>query len=291
MAAEEGANPFTPDPSPAEGRRELEGRTILVTRPAGQAVGLTEPLEALGATVFALPAIAIVPPESFEELDAALYDVDRFDWLVFTSVNGVEAVRARMDALGLNRRAKGRKRIAAVGPTTASAVREAFYEPDAMPEAYVSDAVADAMGEVRGQWILLARADIARKELPEILRERGGNVEEVTAYRIVRPDGAFTLPEHCPDTIVLTSSSAVYGTRDALIAQGKGDWMRRAQLACIGPVTAATVRDLGYEVGLMAERYTIPGLVEALVRDARGSDPLTPNSSLPEERGEEILYA
>ena len=272
--------PLTPDPSPPEGRGELRGQTILVTRPAGQAAGLTGPLEALGATVFSLPAIEIVPPESFEAFDAAVGSLDRFDWLVFTSVNGVEAVRDRMDALGLDRRAKGRTRIAAVGPSTAEAAREALYEPEAVPEKYVSDEVADAMGDVRGQRVLLARADIARREIVELLRARGALVEEVAAYRIVRPSATADLPETAPDWVALTSSQSVHGTRDALVAGGRGEWMRSARLACIGPMTAATVRELGYEVAVMAKAHTIPGLVEAIVRE-QGYEAVTPSPTVP----------
>jgi uroporphyrinogen-III synthase len=252
----------------------LAGRTILVTRPAHQTAGLAEPLEALGATVYSLPAIAIEPPEDMEALDAALYDLSRFDWLVFTSVNGVNAVRNRMDELGLNRTAKGCTRIAAVGSTTAQAVLEAFYEPEAVPEKYVSDEIADAMGDVNGKWVLLLRADIARREIVDILRSRGAITEEVAAYRIVRPVDESPLPETAPDVIALTSSSAVYGTRDALAARGKEIWMRESRLACIGPVTAATVRELGYEVAVMAEEHTITGLVEAIAASKGLPSPL-----------------
>ena len=245
----------------------LEGRTILVTRPAHQTAGLSEPLEALGATVYSLPAIAIEPPEDMEALDAALYDWDRFDWVIFTSVNGVNAVQERMDVLGLNRKAQGRVKIAAVGPTTAQAVREAFYEPEAVPEKYVSNEVADAMGDVSRKWVLLLRADIARREIVDILRSRGAITEEVAAYRIVRPVDESPLPEMAPDMIALASSSAVYGTRDALSARGKENWMKESRLACIGPITAATVRELGYEVALMAEEHTISGLVAALSKE------------------------
>ncbi|RYG23858.1 uroporphyrinogen-III synthase [bacterium] len=243
----------------------LAGLTILVTRPAHQAAGLAEPLEALGATVYSLPAIAIEPPEDLEALDAVLYDWDRFDWVIFTSVNGVNAVRDRMDALGLNRKAQGRTEIAAVGPSTAQAVRDAFREPAAMPEKYVSDEIADALGDVRGKWVLLPRADIARREVVDRLNALGALTEEVVAYRIVRPTDDAPLPEQVPDVITLTSSSSVHGTRDALAARGKESWMRESRLACIGPITAATARDLGYEVALMAEEHSIPGLVDAIV--------------------------
>ena len=259
----------------------LSGVTILVTRPARQAAGLVEPLEALGATVRSLPAIEIAPPEDPGALDAALRDLGRFDWLVLTSVNGVEAVRARLDALGSG--LPGRLRLSAVGPSTAAAMREAFREPDFVPSASVGEAIAREMGDVAGRRFLLARADRARPELPAVLRARGGIVEEASAYRIVRPASGAALPEACPDWIALTSPSAVYGTRDALEAQGRGDWMRTARLACIGPTTAAAVRELRYEVAAMAEASTIPGLVAALVAFGRerAYAEITPSPTVP----------
>ncbi len=278
------AGPHPPAPSPLTnhtGEGELFGQTVLVTRPAKQAAGLVEPLEALGATVFLLPAIEIAPPLDPEPLDEALRNLDRYDWLVLTSVNGVEALRERARALGVVEAVVG-CRIAAVGPSTAKAAREAFREPDLVPEEYVGEAVAAALGEVRGRRFLLARADIARDDLPRRLREGGATVDDPAAYRIVRPTLEMDLPQACPDWIALTSSSAVFGTRDALAAQGRGEWMRTARLACIGPLTAATVRESGYEVAVMAEAYTIPGLVEAMVRESeRAEDVTTPSPTVP----------
>ncbi|MGV3618410.1 MAG: uroporphyrinogen-III synthase [Fimbriimonas sp.] len=247
--------------------KPLAGKTILVTRPAKQAAGLVEPLVAQGATVFTLPAIEIAPPEDPAPFDEALRNLGRYDWIVLTSVNGVDALSGRLTELGLPIHPVLDRRLAVVGPATADAVRRAFREPDLIPTEYVSDAVADAMGPVAGLRFLLPRADIARKELPTILRKRGAVVDDVAAYQIVRPRDETPLPDQAPDMITLTSSSAVYGTRDALAARGKEAWMREARLACIGPITAATVRDLGYEVAVMAEAYTIAGLVDALVKE------------------------
>ena len=279
------AGPLTPNPSPPEGRGGLSGLTILVTRPAGQAAGLVEPLEARGAMVYSLPAIEIRPPLDPEPLDEALRNLNRYHWIVLTSVNGVAAVRERAGALGVTQGILGR-RLAAVGPSTAKAVREAFREPDLVPSEYVGERVAEALGDVRGLRFLLARADIARRDLPDRLRNGGAIVDDPAAYRIVRPEAVGDLPEVCPDVIALTSSSAAFGTRDALEAAGRGEWMRTARLACIGPLTAATVRELGYEVALMPSEYTIPGLVEALVEDASTPSPAVPPSARPSLQGE-----
>ena len=258
--------PLTPCPSPPEGRGELFGLTVLVTRPASQAAGLVEPLKALGATVFVLPAIEIAPPLDPEPLNEALRNVERYDWIVATSVNGVAALANRT-----TRDAVREVRLAAVGPATAAAMREAFREPDAVPEEFTGERIAERMGEVRGRRVLLARADIARPELPHRLRTRGAAVDDVAAYRIVRPTGVPELPERCPDWIAFTSSSAVRGTLDTLTLADREDWMRAARLACIGPLTAATVRELGYEVGAMPEDYTMEGLVRAMVGEWHAS--------------------
>jgi uroporphyrinogen-III synthase len=246
----------------------LAGLSILVTRPAGQAAGLSEPLTTLGALVFALPAIAIAPPVDFAPFDEALRNLAAYDWVVLTSVNGVAAVRYRMEELGISPERLNERKIAVTGPATGDAVRSAFREPDLMPEEYVSESIAQALGDVRGLRILLARADIARKDLGTILRVGGARVDEVAAYQIVAPKDEMYLPDDRPDIITLTSSSAVHGTRQALAQRNKEHWMHESRLACIGPITAATVRELGYKVSLVAREFTIAGLVEAIVSDA-----------------------
>lgn len=258
--------PLTPSPSLPEGRgeRSLRGQTVLVTRPAHQTAGLAEPLEALGATVVSLPAIAIEAPLDPEPLHEALLNAERYDWIVVTSVNGVRALDISAEHLGVREKIV-RRRLAAVGPSTAEGLRKSFREPDAIPEEAIGANVAGCLGDVSGKHILLARADIARKDLPNALRAQGAIVDDIAAYRIVRPEIDVKLPERAPDWIALTSSSGVIGTQESLARQSRESWMRESRLACIGPLTAGTVRELGYEVAVMAEEHTIPGLVEAIV--------------------------
>lgn len=239
----------------------LAGQTILVTRPARQIAGLAEPLIELGATVVSLPAIAIAPPEDLSPLQDAVKQIDRYDWVVLTSVNGVEALAQHAVP-----EAVANRKLAAVGPVTAEAVAKAFRAPDAVPTEALGVRIAEVLGDVRGQRILLARADIARKDLPDALRALGAEVDDVGAYRIVRPHDDCPLPDETPDWIALTSSSGVVGTRDALRDRGKESWMRLAKLASIGPLTADTVRELGYEVAVTADPHTIPGLVDAILQ-------------------------
>ncbi|HWA84140.1 MAG TPA: uroporphyrinogen-III synthase [Fimbriimonadaceae bacterium] len=248
--------------------KHLEGRSVLVTRPRQQAEGLVAELESLGATVFTMPVIEILPPESMSPVDAALTNLDVYDWVVLTSVNGVKAVAMRMGELGIPVEKLRHKRLAAIGPATGEALERFVRKPDLIPEQYVSEAIAAGLGNVHGMHFLLARADIARRDLAELLRQGGARVDEVAVYRIVRGEGPVSLPDQAPDYITLTSSSAARGTFEILREKGRAGWMTESALVCIGPITAGTVRELGFEVAVEAEEYTVPGLVKALVEHA-----------------------
>jgi uroporphyrinogen-III synthase len=246
----------------------LAGISVLVTRPQHQASDLENTLKELGAEVFRLSAIEIAPSES-TELDEALQSLEQFDTVVLTSVNGVAAVCARMKALSIPIEKLASRRLAVIGPATGRALTESVRAPDVMPKEFVSEALGDALGDVKGLHILLARADIARPELAQILTARGAKVEQVAAYRIVRAPGNIELPDHAPHYITLTSSSAVRGTLEVLQAHDRQDWMSQSKLVCIGPITADTVRQLGYTPAAVATEYTVPGLVEALIQAAQ----------------------
>ena len=252
--------------------RPLEGKRVLITRPRGQASQLAEKLVDLGAIPVQLPAIEIAAPLDFSEFDAALQNLKRFDWVVMTSVNGVAAVSRRMSALGIRPDALSARKLAVIGPSTAEALKASFREPDLVPHEYVSEALADTLGDVAGQSFLLLRADIARKDLAVDLRRKGAKVTEVAVYRIITEEGSrLTDNEPRPDYITLTSSASAIATLAKLREGGREEWMRKVPIACIGPITAKTVRDLGYKVAVGAEEYTIPGLVEAIVKHANGT--------------------
>jgi uroporphyrinogen III methyltransferase/synthase len=228
----------------------LEGRRVVITRAAEDAAGLARRLAELGATPVVIPAIRIEftdPPA----LDAALRRLSAYDWVVFTSRNGVEAVFRR--ATGLTG-----PRVAAIGPATAAALRKRGVEPSLIPDRYVTEAIIPALGEVRGLRILLPRADIAREALAAGLRERGAVVDEVAAYRTV-PAARSRPALSDVDAVTFTSSSTVRG-----FLQG-GPVPINAKVVCIGPVTAETARAHGLTVARVAERYTEDGLVDALV--------------------------
>jgi uroporphyrinogen-III synthase len=268
--------------------KSLVGKSVLVTRPKAQAEGLVTELEALGATVYAMPVIQIAPLESTGRLDEALTHLDRYDWIVLTSVNGVKAVAERLEALSIPSAKLGEKRLATIGPATAAELEKIARKPDLMPDEYVSEAIAamfsSAGDSPAGKRFLLARADIARKDLANLLREQGAIVDEVAAYRIIRGEGTAELPKEAPDYITLTSSSAARGTYEILKENGHADWMERSAIVCIGPITSGTVHELGFEVAAEAKEYTVPGLVKVLMKHAQPNNPAT-------SLGEETLHA
>ncbi len=264
--------------------KPLLGRRILVTRAAHQAGKLSARLRELGAEPIEYPVIAIAPPDDLDRLDQALARAARggYDWVVFTSANGVAAVAERMAALGLEGMGFDRARVAVIGPATARAAAELLRRPaDVMPSAYVAEALAAAMGDVRGQSVLLARADLARPALPQALRAAGAQVDEVVAYRTVveepaaarqpEPDVLGLLAQGQIDAITFTSSSTVRGFIARVGREALPD-LRQVVIACIGPITAAAVRAEGLLPTVVAEEYTVNGLVAALARHYRRWD-------------------
>ncbi|MEW6635735.1 MAG: uroporphyrinogen-III C-methyltransferase [Actinomycetota bacterium] len=261
-------------------RRPLFGRRIVVTRARAQAGELSAELGRLGAEVLEFPTIEIRPPEDFGPLDAAIRDLDSFDWIVFTSVNGVEAFLERLAHHGLDVRALPRDaKIAAIGPATAERIRVAGLRVDVVPGEYRAEALIESVtGEsLRGKRVLIPRAKVAREVLPERLREAGAEVVVPPAYESVpAAEGAGELERRLlageVDCVTFTASSTVENFARAF---GEGEAARllsRTRVACIGPITAHTARACGIEPDVEAGEYTIPGLVEAVV-DLFAADP------------------
>lgn len=251
--------------------RPLFGRRIVVTRARAQAGDLSRKLEALGAEVVEFPTIEIRPPEDFEPLDRAIRGLDGYDWLVFTSVNGVEAFVGRLREHGLDLRAVPRgAQIAAIGPATAESLRRAGLNVDAVPGEYRAEALLEEIGApVEGQRFLIPRAKAAREVLPESLREAGATVDVPPAYESVPSgEGAESLAARLGadeiDCITFTASSTVENFVRAFGEERARELAAGTSVACIGPITADTARSHGLEVAAEAEEYTIPGLVEAV---------------------------
>ncbi len=253
----------------------LRGRRVLLVRPAGQEQFLVERLRALGAEAIVHPLIRILPPEDWGPLDAALADLARFDWIVFTSANGVRATLDRLRFLGGGWELLRERRLAAIGPATARALRAFGLEPDLVPDEFVAEAVAAQMiaRGVAGARVLIARAAEAREVLPRRLEKAGATVVVVPAYRteLLPLDEAIraALEAGTIDWIFLTASSTARALAVAL-----GDTRRlsdRVRIAAIGPVTAETARELGLHVDVVADTYTAEGLIEAVVRAERST--------------------
>jgi uroporphyrinogen-III synthase len=241
----------------------LSGRRVVVTRPEDQAEGLCSRLRALGAEPVVFPVIAIAPPEPGGPLDQALARLSSYDWLIFTSVNGVDCFWERLTTLAAGPDQVPAAKVAAIGPATAAALRQRGVRVSLMPAEYRAEAILDEIGDVAGQTVLLPRADIARPALADGLRAKGAQVDEVPAYRTVPSTpaaAAFDALRAGVDVITFTSSSTVHN----FVAQTAGLSYGDPLVACIGPVTAATARGLGLRVDVVAREYTIEGLVKAL---------------------------
>lgn len=249
-------------------RNALDGRRVLITRPAGQSDDFVQRLEALGAVPVIYPLLEITPPDDPAPLDAALARLAAYDWLVFSSANAVEQVWRRLAGAGLGAEALRGRRLAAVGPATAAALAGRGLAVDVVPEEHVAEALVQALGEVAGRRILLPTADIAPTTLADGLRQKGAEVDRVTAYhtRPAAPPADLAAWLSGLDVLTFASSSAVRNFANLLNTGDPAAAIGRAVVACIGPKTARTARQLGLPVHVVPDDYTVPGLVEAIAR-------------------------
>ncbi|MCC7351784.1 MAG: uroporphyrinogen-III C-methyltransferase [Phycisphaerales bacterium] len=258
--------------------RPLFGQTILITRTRRQASELNRRLDELGAAVLEAPTIELHRPENWAEVDQALLRAGEFDWIVFTSVNGVEFARRRLRELGRDVRQFGTAKLAAIGDATAAAIeRELSLKVDRRPRSFVAEALADELltgGQVAGNRFLLLRADIARPILREkLLAGRAAEVLDVPIYQTrlaaaLPPEVIQTLDAGQVHWITFTSSSTARNFCHLL-----GDDCRRRlngiRIASIGPVTTATLKELGIEPTVEARTFNLDGLVDAMVAATR----------------------
>lgn len=246
----------------------LVGKRILVTRPRVQADDLMDRLASLGAQPVVFPTVEIVPLADPSRLDRAVAELASYDWLIFTSVNGVSAFWERLASSGQDANALQAAQVAAIGPATARALQARGVTPDFVPQEYVAERIPDGLGEVDGRRILLPRADLAREALADVLRQRGAHVDEIVAYhtRPATPSSEeWAELRRGVDAATFTSASTVrnfvrlLGDETAAVLNG-------AHVVCIGPITAEAAREAGLRVEAVAEAYTTEGLVEALDR-------------------------
>jgi uroporphyrinogen III methyltransferase/synthase len=249
-------------------RLPLFGQRIVITRAQEQAGTLTSHLRTLGADAVELPSIAICPVGDYTALDTAIANLRAYDWLIFTSANGVRFFLERLDRTPHDLRSLT-GRIAAIGPATKAAVEDLHLKVDRMGEEFVAESLLDALSDddLNGRRILLPRAEVARDTLPAGLRARGAEVDVVAAYSTGMPENLaaraadLLAGPHKPDWITFTSSSTVQNLVAAIGARA----LAGIRVASIGPVTSATARALGVEVTVEASRFDENGLIEAIL--------------------------
>jgi uroporphyrinogen-III synthase len=251
---------------------------VLVGRARHQAAALSGELRKLGATVLEIPFIELRKPRSFKPLDVALKNLRGYDWLILTSVNGVEAMWQRLTKSRLTKINLKHLRIAAIGPATRKAIEHHGVKVEVVPKEYVAESVVRSLRRrVKDKRVLLVRARVARDVIPRELRKAGAQVDVVEAYETGVPQSSRTRlrralanPQRRPHVVTFTSSStvrnfvALLGSRQASV--------EGILLASIGPVTSSTLRELGLRVDIAAKEFTIPGLVEAIVKATTGPD-------------------
>ena len=262
--------------------KPLHGIRVLVGRARHQAGALSSRLRNLGAEVLEIPFIEIRRPRSFQPLDQALKRLATYDWLILTSVNGVEAMWDRLAKLRLNNDSLRHLKIAAIGPATKRAIEKNGIRVHVVPEEYVAESVVKSLRkQVKGKRVLLVRAKVARDVIPRELRKAGAPVDVFEAYETVVPKASrrrlravLGNRERRPHVITFTSSSTVKNFA-ALLGRASRPRPRRLPLldgvvlASIGPVTSATLRELQLNADVEAQPYTIPGLIAAIVAHVR----------------------
>jgi uroporphyrinogen-III synthase len=248
----------------------LGGRTVLVAASDPIVARLAGALRDRGASVVPFPTIRLTPPADPSSLDDAIRRWSSYDWVAFTSSRAVDAVVDRARALGIDL-SQSPGRIAAVGPVTRARLLAAGLPVHAVPDEFLTDAIPDVLGEVRGRQILLPRSRLARKSLGAELRRRGAEVTEVDAYDAVPASPDLNAIREAPriDYVVITSASAARNLV-ALLPEDLQNRVRAAETACIGPVTADEARGLGFRVTVVAAEHTVRGLLDTLAGGTHG---------------------
>ncbi|MEM9187388.1 MAG: uroporphyrinogen-III C-methyltransferase [Planctomycetota bacterium] len=248
-------------------RRPLFGKTVLVTRPQRQAGPMVQRLRDLGADVLLQPVIEVLPPTDWSVVDAAIDRLSEFDWVVFSSRNGVQALMDRVAERGFDARRFGSARLAAIGPATAAALGDYGLSADLHPEEYRAEALAEVLAAgASGKRVLLLRASRGREVLAEQLAAAGAEVEQVVVYRSVdvkAPDAqvAGALAAGRVDWTTATSS-AIARSLVSLF----GEDLRKTKLAAISPLTAGAMNECGHAAAAVAREYTAEGVVAAILR-------------------------
>jgi len=256
-------------------QKPLFGKTIVVTRARHQASDLVRQLTELGASCIECPTIQIVPPDNDQPMKQAIQNISTYDWLVFTSVNGVLHFFNLLFDMGKDVRPLGHLKLCTIGPVTAQQLKNYGLKTDILPETYRAESVVKAFEQInmRDQRVLLPRAREARSVLPDALRQMGATVDEITAYQTIAvtghdPEIVSRIHHADIDMVTFTSSSTVNNFCDIFPdCKHNEKFNDQVRIASIGPITSETIRKNGLTVSVEAEEYTIPGLVQAIVNE------------------------
>ncbi|WP_320044144.1 uroporphyrinogen-III C-methyltransferase [uncultured Desulfobacter sp.] len=261
-------------------KKPLFGKKIVITRARAQASGLVAELNRLGAQCIEIPTIKIAPPEDKKPLEAAIDNLDQYNWLVLTSVNGVKFFFDTLFKKGKDARALGHLKFACIGPVTKERLADYGIISDILPETYQAESVVDAFSglDMTGKKVLLPRAKKARTILPEQLTHMGAQVDEVTAYETrLASEGKALLIDMLKagdiDAVTFTSSSTVTNFLNLLDGQNPPALLDGVLLASIGPITSDTIRAQGLKPDIEADAFTIEGLIAALLEHYEGALP------------------
>lgn len=252
--------------------RPLFGKRIVVTRPEDQAGNFIKTLSELGARCILFPTIEIIPPATWKEVDKAIEDLSKYDWILFSSVNGVKYFFERLDRAGHDARYLKGTKVAAIGPKTTVALMAKGVRPDLIPDTYWAEGVVEELKRhpLDGKRVLLPRPAIARDYIPEKLKSLGALVNEVELYQTVRPeysqdelDGLFK--DGKIDMITFTSPSTVSNLLALFEGKSSYEGISKAEIACIGPITAQKAIEAGLRVTIVPDEYTVDALTRAIV--------------------------
>ncbi len=252
--------------------KPLFGKRIIITRARKQASDLVKMLSDLGADCIESPSIKVIPPVDYAPMDDSIENLSKYNWIVFTSVNGVEFFFERLFSKGYDVRKMHAIKTACIGPATAEKLRCFGLKSDIIPESYRAESVVDAFknADVKDKSILIPKAEVARPVLPVELKKMGALITEVVAYRTVEvAENAEVLIDQLRsgsvDVVTFTSSSTVKNFAAVLPENEIADIMKNVKVACIGQITADTAKELGFETAICADSSTIPGLTEAIL--------------------------
>jgi len=250
----------------------LLGKKILITRAREQSREFTTRLKKLGAVVIEFPTIKIVQPSSWKGVDHAIGRLKSYDWVIFTSANGVNFFFQRLKEKGKTRHLLSGSKICAIGPATAKQLKKRPVRVDFIPKEFIAESILKGFKKmgIEGKQILLARAKKARDVLPEGLKRMGAKVDVVEVYLTIKPKGGAArlkrlLENKEVDVVTFTSSSTVSHFIDLLKKESLKNLLKGVAIACIGPITSRTVQEAGLKVHIQSKEFTIPGLTQAIV--------------------------